>query len=211
MIGRLSSSLDEQIMALQNACRLNPASAVIAAELRQARYFKANPLSAARHLEQLGKLDDALLLYQELAARTRNSTEFDHIYRQIIRIEGLQKDNIRYIAPRYSIIRMALSWPLLYLSLALIQVGLNPFAHPAFYLWLGLPFVVLGSFLLSLAEVPARHAIWQTLFEEHGDGSGFARLVTAATGWFLILIPHILLVLDSIGRLHNFRVPPMPS
>lgn len=211
MIGRLSSSLDEQITALQNAYRFNPGSPEIAAALKQAQYFKANPLSEARHLEQLGKLDEALQLYQELAGKATSSTEFDHIYRQIIRIEGLQKENIRYVAPRHSIFRMALSWPLLYLSLALIQMGLNPFAHPSLYLWLGLPFVVLGSFLLSLAEVRARHAIWQKLFEEHGDGSGFARLVTAATGWFLILIPHILLVLDSIGRLHNFRVPPMPS
>jgi hypothetical protein len=96
------------------------------------------------------------------------------------------------------------------LSLVLIQVGLNPFRHFALYLWLGLPLVVLGSFLLSLAEVRSNHVVWQTVFDEHGDGSNFARLITAATGWFLVLIPHVLLVLDSLNRLQNFKIPPMP-
>lgn len=211
MIGRLSPTLDEQVVALERAHQLNPSNAETATALEQAQYLQANPLHAATHLEQLGKLDEALRLYQELAAKAKHSKEFDHIYRQIIRIEAMQKENIQYVAPRFSILRLAFSWPLLYASLALVQMGLNPFAHPAFYLWLGMPFVVLGSFLLSLAEVRSRHVVWEKLFEEHGDGSSFARLVTAATGWFLILIPHLLLALDSLNRLHHFRIPPMPS
>jgi tetratricopeptide (TPR) repeat protein len=210
LIGKISPNLEQQIAALEKACQLNPANAEAAAALKQARYLKANPMSGATRLEQMGKFDEALKIYNELASKTKNSKDFDHIYKQIIRIEGLQDEKIRYVAPTSAITRLTFGWPALYLSLVLIQVGLNPFRHFAFYLWLGLPLVVLGSYLLSLAEVRSNHAVWQKVFDEHGDGSSIARFITAATGWFLVLVPHVLIALDSLNRLQNFKIPPMP-
>jgi len=210
LIARLSPDIDQRIVALEKASKLNPANAKVASALERARYQKANPLSAATRLEQLGKYEEAIKTYEELARKAKNSQEFDHIYKQIIRIEGLKKENIRHVAPSSTITRLTFAWPLLYFSLALVQMGLNPFKHPAFYLWLGLPLVVAGSFLVSLAEVRSNHAIWQKLFAEHGDGSPFARLVATIAGWFLILVPHILIILDSMNRLQNFSIPPMP-
>lgn len=210
LIGRIAPNIDQQIAALEKVCEINPANTEAAATLKQARYLKANPMSAATRLEQMGKFDEALNVYNELASKTKNSRDFDHIYKQIVRIEKLQAEKIRYVAPASAITRLTFGWPTLYLSLILIQVGLNPFRHFVFYLWLGLPLVVLGSFLLSLAEVRSNHVVWQKVFDEHGDGSHFARFVTATTGWFLILIPHVLLVLDSLNRLQNFKIPPMP-
>ena len=134
-------------------------------------------------LEQIGKFEEALKVYHELASKTRDSKDFDHIYKQIVRIEGLQNEKIRYVAPASAIARLTFGWPALYLSLVLIQVGLNPFRHVAFYLWLGLPLVALGSFLLSLAEVRSDHIVWQKLFSEHGDGSSFARLYSSSMIW----------------------------
>jgi hypothetical protein len=201
---------DSQIAALEKACQLNPSNPETISALKQARHLKENPLSAATRLEQLGRYDEALRLYHDLAAKARDSRDFDHIYRQIVRIEALQKENIRHIAPASSMVRLSLAWPSLYLSLALIQMGLSPLRYGALYLWLGLPFVILGSFLLSVAEVRSRHIVWQKLFDEHGDGSMFARLVTASVGWFLILIPHVLLVFHSLSRLRTFRIPLMP-
>jgi hypothetical protein len=101
-------------------------------------------------------------------------------------------------------------WPLLYFSLALVPVGLSPIAHPAVYLWLGLPVVILGSFLLSVAEVRSHHMVWQKLFSEDGDGSAVARLLAAAAGWFLVLLPHILIAVDSLNRLQSFKIPLKP-
>jgi tetratricopeptide (TPR) repeat protein len=210
LIGKLSSDLDQQIKAFEKAYQINSSNRETASTLEQLRHLKANPISAAARLEQLGQFEEALKVYQELASKARNSKEFDHIYKQILRLEGLQNEKIRYVAPFTSILRLTFVWPLLYLSLALVQMGLNPFAHPSFFSCLGLPLVILGSFLLSLAEVRSDHIIWQKLFDEQGDGSQFARLVTATTGWFLIIIPHILLFLDSLNRLRNFAIPPMP-
>jgi hypothetical protein len=195
---------------LEKVQELNPANAEAAAALKQARYLKANPMSAAMRLEQMGRFEEALKVYHELASRAKNSKDFDHIYKQILRIEGLQDEKIRYVAPTSAIARLTFGWPILYLSLVFIQVGLNPFRHFVFYLWLGLPLVALGSFLLSLAEVRSDHIIWQKVFDEHGDGSNFARFIAAATGWFLVLVPHLLLILDSLNRLQNFKIPPMP-
>jgi len=210
LIGQISPNIDQQIAALEKACQLDPANSEAVAALKQARYLKVNPISAASRLEQMGKFDEALKVYQELASKTKNSRDFDHIYKQILRIEGLQDEKIQYVAPASAITRLTFGWPALYLSLILIQVGLNPFRHFVFYLWLGLPLVVLGSFLLSLAEVRSNHMVWQKIFDEHGDGSNFARFITAATGWFLVLVPHVLLALDSLNRLQNFKIPPMP-
>jgi tetratricopeptide (TPR) repeat protein len=210
LIGKISPEFNQQIEALEKANKLNPANPETVAILKQVRYLKSNPLSAAARLEQLGKFEDALKLYHELASKTKNSKEFDHIYKQIIRIEGMQEEKIRYVAPGSSVARLTFGWPLLYVSLALVQMGLNPFAHPAFYLLLGLPLVIIGSFLLSLAEVRSNHILWQKLSDENGDGSQIARLVTAAAGWFLIIVPHVLIVFDSLNRLQNFKIPPMP-
>ena len=210
LIGKLSSNLEQRIHALENVCQLNPSNQETAITLEELRYLKANPMSAAARLEQSGKMEEALQAYQDAAGKAKNSREFDHIYNQILRIEALQKEKIRYVAPAMSILRLTFVWPLLYFSLSLLQMGLNPLAHPSFYACLGLPLVGVGSFLLSVAEVRSRHLVWQKLFGEQGDGSQFARFVTAAAGWFLIIIPHVLLFLDSLNRLQNFKIPAMP-
>jgi tetratricopeptide (TPR) repeat protein len=210
LISKLSSNLDQQIQALEKACQLNPTNKETAFALEELRYLKADPMSAAARLEQSGKMSEALQAYQDAAGKAKNSREFDYIYNQILRIEALQKEKIRYVAPAMSILRLTFVWPVLYFSLSLVQMGLNPLAHPSFYACLGLPLVGIGSFLLSVAEVRSRHLVWQKLFGEQGDGSQFARFVTAASGWFLIIIPHVLLFLDSLNRLQNFKIPAMP-
>lgn len=210
LVGRISPDVDQRIAALKKAYKLNPSNPEIVSALKQAQYLKTNPLSEARRLEQAGKFEEALEVYKNLAGKAKNSRDFDHIYKQILRIEGLQDENIRYVPPVTSIARLTGGWPLLYLSLIFVQMGLNPFKHFSFFLSLGLPLVLVGSFLLALAEIRTQHIVWQKLFDEQGDGSSFARLVTATIGWFLVLVPHILLILDSLSRLQNFKIPPIP-
>jgi tetratricopeptide (TPR) repeat protein len=210
LIGRISPDMDQQIVALEKASRLNPSNTETASALKQTRYLKANPMDAAARLEELGKFEEALKVYEVQAAIAKNLKDFDHIQKQIIRINRLREEKIRHVAPTSSIARLTFGWPLLYLSLALMQMGLNPLKHPNFYLWLGLPLVILGGFLLALAEVRSHHVIWQKFFREQGAGSSFARSVAASTGWFLVLIPHVWLVLDSWNRLRNFTIPSLP-
>ena len=210
LVAQHSTDINQQITALEKASAINPSNAEIKLALELKRHLRAKPLDLAALHEQEGRLDKALEVYKEEAAKAKTAKEFDRIYSQITRIEGLQREQIEYVAPVSSITRLTLTWPLLYLILVLIQVGLNPFAHPALHLWLGLPWVALGSFLLALAEVRSRHIIWRKLFLEQGDGSKPARFVAALAGWFLVILPHALLILDSLNRLRNFQIPPRP-
>jgi hypothetical protein len=164
----------------------------------------------AKQYEAEGKLEEALKAYTELAARTKDSYEFDRIYREITRLEAIQKERIQHVSPTSTIARMTFGWPLLYLFLALVQVGLNPIAHPSWYLWLGLPIVTVGGFLLALAEVRSRHFVWKAFFSEENEaGSSAARLTASIGGWILIILPHALMLLDSFNRLKTFQ-PPYP-
>jgi hypothetical protein len=169
----------------------------------------ADLLSQAEQLESEGKIKKAIQTYEQLAAKTRDVREFDHIYRQIVRLEALKQERIRYVSPATSILRMTFTWSLLYLSFVFVQVGLSPFAHFSL-LWLGFPIVVLGSFLLALSEVRTRHVIWEKIFLEEGSGSGFARTVVATAGWVFIVVPFALIILESLARLQNFQIPPQP-
>lgn len=210
LIGRISPNINQQIAALERALNLNPSNKQTAAALKQVRYLRVNPMDAAARLEEAGKMEEALKVYEVQAAVAKNLKDFDHIQKQIARIKRLQEENIPHVRPGSSIARLTITWPLLYLSLILMQMGLNPLKHPSFYLWLGWPLVIMGSFMLSLAEIRSHHIVWQKLFQEQGDGSLLARSLTAATGWFLVLIPHILLLVDSLSRLKNFVIPPLP-
>ena len=210
LIGRISPDINQQIAALEKALKLNPSNQQTASTLKELHYLRTNPMDAATRLEEMGKLKEALKVYEVQAALAKNLKDFDHIQKQIIRIKRLQEENIPHVSPDSSITRLAATCPVLYLSLILIQMGLNPLKHFNFFLWLGLPLVILGSFMLALAEVRSHHIVWQKLFHEPGIGSSLARTVTAATGWFLVLVPHVLLLLDSLNRLRNFVIPPFP-
>lgn len=166
-------------------------------------------LTQAEQLEDEGKLDEAIAMYELLATTTRDKTAFDHIYKQIGRLEGLQADKIQHVAPDKSLLRMSFTWSIVYLSFVFIQVGLRPFANLS-WLWLGLPFVALGSFLLSLSEVRIKHVVWQIVFLEEGTGSSFARIVLAGVGWVFVILPFGLMLLNSLFRLRNFQIPPEP-
>lgn len=172
------------------------------------RAVHRDPLEDARYLEQDGKFDEALMIYKVEAAKTNNTGTFNKIYKKIVQIEEMQAEKIKFVPPRASIMRLSFTWPLLYLSLALVQVGLNPFTTPTSYLWFAFPWVALGSYLIAVSEVRSRHLIWKRVFLENGDGTVFARLAIGAIGWFLVVIPFVLIIMDSLNRLSDFVIPP---
>src|ERR1051326_6994633 len=137
----------------------------------------------AQKMEEEGNFTEAVKAYELLAAHTTDSKSFDDIYKRIGRLEALQKEKIHFVAPASSLNRLTWTWPLLYFSFALVQMGFNPFAHSRLYLWVAWSIVLLGSFLLALSEIRIRHVVWEKLFMEDGNGSDFARLVLTITGW----------------------------
>lgn len=166
-----------------------------------------DPMRVAARLEQEGRFDEALEIYKVQAGKAKDSFKFDQIYKQIVRIENLQREKISFIPPRLTILRLTLTWPLAYFTFILLHAGFNPIAHPNFILWLGLPVVAVGSFLLAVSEIRSHHTIWKRLFDDDGDGSNVTRLIAAAMGWLLVIFPHVFLVLNALLRLRNFDIP----
>jgi len=236
----LVDGLEDKIIACENVLTINPGNEKVKAYLEMLLKQKASieeavhgidlqkpaaisaggqsgsgpglggdPFWEAERLEHEGKFEEAKKAYELLASKAKSSSQFDHIYRQIVRLEGLQQEKIRFVPPALSIRRMTFTWSLVYLSFLFVQVGLNPFAHFS-YLWMGLPVVGLGSFLIAVSEVRTRHVIWEKIFLEEGSGSGFARTVLMVAGWVFVIVPFILMILNSLARLQHFQIPPEP-
>lgn len=220
----LVDSLEDRIIACENVLTINPSNEkafahleklkskrdleIAPAKVEKAETVLKDPLEEARYLEQEGKFEEALMLYKVEAAKAGDAYTFNEIYKKIVQIEQLQFDKIQFVSPRAAILRLSLPWPLLYLSLALVQVGLNPLSHPTSYLWFAFPWVALGGYLIAVSEVRSRHAIWKRLFTQNGDGTLSARLTVGVLGWLMVLIPMILILVDSLNRLSEFQIPP---
>jgi len=207
----LSVSINDKVRAYAAILQIDPSNDSARENLKRYRYFQRNPLELAAYYEEEGRLDQALALYNVLAAEAGNTSEFERIYRNIVRIEDTKIENIRHIRPSFTILRLSTGLPLLYILEMLIQEGLNPVRHPAPDLWIGIIIVIFGSFLLTVAGIRSRHVIWQRWFGDPGGrGSNMSRMLVAISGWMLVLIPHLMLVWDSFMRLQTFQIPTIP-
>ena len=211
LFAELSENIDDKVRAYEAILQIDPEDKTAVEALKRYRYYQRNPFELADYYEEEGELDKALDLYQVLATKAGDSPDFDRIYKNIIRLEDAKIENVRHIKPGFTILRLSVGLPLLYILEVLTQEGLNPIKHPAPHLWLGIPMVIAGSFLMTVAGLHVRHAIWRRWFgEQQGKGSDAMRLIVSATGWLLVLAPHLLLVWDSYVRLQTFQVPTIP-
>jgi tetratricopeptide (TPR) repeat protein len=211
LFAEISGGIDDKVRAYEKIVQLDSKDGSAREKLKRFRYFQNNPLELAAYYEEEGKLDQALELYHVLAARAGDGHEFERIYKNIVRLEDAKIDNIRHIRPSFTILRLSVGLPLLYLLEVFIQEGLNPIKYPAPDLWIGIPLVAFGSFLLAVAGIRSRHAIWQRWFgEQEGRGSNAARVLVAITGWMMVLTPHLLLVWNSYLRMQTFQTPDIP-
>lgn len=207
----LSVSTQDKVRAYESILEIDPEDAAIREALRRYRYFQRNPHELAAHYEEEGDLDKALALYEVLATEAENPTEFERIYKNIVRLEDARLENVRRVKPAFTILRLSIGLPMLYVLEILIQAGLNPIRHPVPLLWLGLPMVALGSFLLTVSSMRARHAIWRNWFGDRDvQGSAVMQVLLGTAGVMLVLAPHLFLIMDSYLRLQTFQVPAIP-
>ena len=211
LFAELSANIADKVRAYEAILRSDPSDQSAREALKRYRYFQRNPLELAASYEEDGELDKAIELYNVLAIRTDDTAAFERIHRNIIRLEDAKIENLRHIKPSFTILRLSVGLPLLYILEVLIQNGLNPIIHHSPDLWIGIPLVVFGSFLVTVAGVRVRHAIWKRWFGQQGErGSSAMRALVAVAGWALVLTPHLLLVWDSYLRLRSFQIPVSP-
>ena len=211
LFANLSVSINDKVRAYEAILQIDSSDQAVREKLKRFKRFQRNPLDLAAFYEEDGKLDKALELYRVLAAEAGDGPKFERIYKNIVRLEDVKVENIRHIRPAFNILRLSIGLPLLYILEVLIQEGLNPIRFPAPDLWIGIPMVMFGSFLLAVAGIRSRHAIWKRWFgDPDGKGSNMARVLVAVSGWGMVLTPHLLLVWDSFVRLQTFQVPFIP-
>jgi hypothetical protein len=207
LLAELTPNLEEQTRALEKVLELSPEDPQAQKELRRLHHFQNNPLDLARMYEEEGQLEKAISTYKRSALRAKNDRQWDAIYWNVTRLENLKREKIVYISPRFSIARLTLGPPILYVMLMFLQVGVNPFANPEPALWLGAFWALIGGFLIALASVPSRHPLWLLLFDDPGSGgSPGARFATAAAGWMLVLLPHTMLFWVAKNRLIDWII-----
>ncbi|MEW6030567.1 MAG: tetratricopeptide repeat protein [Chloroflexota bacterium] len=210
LLAELSRDVDEKARAYEQIVSLQPSDLAARKTLEKLRFRQQNPFDLPSLLEEQGRIDEAILEYQRAAARARTSQEWDHIYRNITRLEDLRNEGIVHISPLVSIARLSAGPPLLYLLSLLIHVGLNPLSAD-FIFWIGLAWSLLGGFLLALGTVRSRHRLWILLGDPAASGKPLSRFALRTSGWILVLLSFALLTLDALQRLAVFEVPPIPN
>jgi hypothetical protein len=200
----LSEVIDDeakQIAALKNVLQINPANEQARIRLEELQHFRENPLDRAAKYEEDGKYEEALAAYQRAALVINYGPQFDKIYKNIERLEKHKESGVVYVRPDQSIARLTFGPPLLFFLLMLIHNQMNPFAFTP-DLWVGVVLTFGGGFLLAVADVRSRHAIWVKLFDDPGGGgSPLARVTLSLAGWLLLFISFTYLFQISFERL----------
>jgi tetratricopeptide (TPR) repeat protein len=205
LLAELATEMDEQVHALERLLAITPGDIQAQKELERLQHFRQNPLDLGAMYEEQGDLDKAIATYRLAILKPEFKSQWNNLYWKINRLENLRQEKITYVSPRVSIARLTSGPPLLYFMLMLVQVGVNPFAHPEPLLWLGFFWVLLGGFMIALASVRSRHFLWIWLFKDiSAGGTPTARRSMAAAGWILVLLPHIMLFLAAYYRLRDF-------
>jgi tetratricopeptide (TPR) repeat protein len=204
MLAEYSTEMDEQIRALEEVLGIAPEDVQATGELKRLNHFRENPLDLAALYEEQGNTDKAIVMYSLAAQNPNYKQQWDQIYWKIIGLENLQQEKIAHVRPTVSIARLTLAPSLLFFVLLLVQAGINPFTHPEPVLWFGLPWVVLGGFMIALASVRSHNRLWAMLFKHPGaSATPAARLSLTIGGGILVLLPYVVLFLSAIFRLMN--------
>jgi tetratricopeptide (TPR) repeat protein len=193
---------EERMRALEKVLTLMPSDVKARQELDRLRHFQENLLDLAETYEEAGNFEKAMESYDLALTKAKSNREWNDIYRKRARLEDLRQENIAHISPMLSVARLAGGPALLYLSLLLVHNGLNPFANPDPLLLAGILWVILGGGMIAFAAVRSHHRLWFVIFKDVGSGgTPTARFAVSATGWILVLIPHILLFKLALDRL----------
>lgn len=194
-----ATDLNEQVWALTHALALDPKNEQKRASLRRLRYFEKHPFELASSYEERGEIDQAIKLYENLAINANGRKEWNHIFREINRLENLKKENIVHISPVLTTTRLTAGPPLLFISLVIIQTG---YSFQYFTLLMGIEFllVILGSFLLALASTNAENRLWKRLGNAAGRGSSRLRYLLGATGLTIMILPFVQFGFEAFAR-----------
>ena len=199
LLAKHTSNLNERVQALSRILALDPRNEEKRAALRRAHYFRTNPLELAASHEERGEIDEAIAIYERLAAKAKGRSEWDRVFREIHRLEALKAERIVHISSKITLMRLSLGIPLLFFFMVIIQTGYD-FRYFTFLMGIEFLMVILGAFLMAVASIRMEHYLWAVLGNAAGRGSKRLRLLVGAMGFTITLSAFLLLSIESYAR-----------
>ena len=199
LLVKYTDDLAEREQALARISALDPTNNEKKEALSRARYYRTNPLELAVSYEEHGEIEKAIKVYEGLSAKAKGRGEWDRLFREINRLEGLKEESIVHISPKVTIARLSVGPPLLFGSMLIIQTGYD-FRY--FTLLMGVEFllVVVGAFLVALSAAGSEHRIWRKLGSTGGRGSKRLRMLVGAAGLTIMFLSFALLSIEAYVR-----------
>lgn len=211
-LGEIHPDPARKIKALEQTLALKPHNQEARQRLEMLRHIQQDPLLHGLHLEERGECEQAILVYQALAAHSASPLERLEAQNRIERIH-LKRDAhaLQPVHPHLTLARLALGPVLLFLLMLLMQSGLNPLRLPIVALP-GVASVAAGSLLVAVTGIRPAPAVWVKRFGPPGTGDEpEMRKGLRLLGLALLLAPFTLFLIEAGNRLGVLQASMFPG
>jgi tetratricopeptide (TPR) repeat protein len=204
LISDLVPNRKSRINALQKVLSLNPDHSEARNRLEDIQLAGEDPLGLGKLYEDRGELEKAIDEYRWLTMMANSPVIREEAKRRLTSAKiRLQAPEFKLVKPQLTLARMTLGPILLFGVLMFLHSGLNLLKIPL-ALWIGWPFVALGSFLIVLTNEPSTAYILHTLWKSIGRGTAAPSLALKRLGILFITLPFTALIVESIIRFQIF-------
>jgi tetratricopeptide (TPR) repeat protein len=199
LLSVLVDSLEDKIIALENALSINPRNPEIKKLLSQRQQNEVDKLTMGRVYEKKEDWPNAIHAYG-LASTVSPIASVQEIAR--LRLKALDKNHALYsqTSPTVTLLRLMAGPPLLYGLLLFIHSGFKPLQIPLPSCLGGLA-VLFGSFLWIASANTPDHPLWKTI----PMPQSVQRYLLPIMGLLIVSLPFILFILSTIERLNLFQ------
>ena len=200
LISDLVPNRKSQISALQKVLSLNPDHSEARTRLEDIQLAGDDPFGLGKLYEGRGEFEKAVDEYRWLSMMANSPAIQEEAKRRLTSAKiRLQAPEFKQVEPKLTLGRITLGPILLFGILMFLQSGLNPLKI-SLLLWIGWPFVALGSFLIVLTSEQSTAYILHTLWKPIGKGKGTPSLTLKRLGIVFLTLPFITLIVESFIR-----------
>ena len=204
LISDLVPNRKSQINALQKVLSLNPDHSEARIRLEDIQNAGDDPLGLSKLYEDRGELEKAIEEYRWLSMMANSPAIREEAKRRLTSAKiRLQAPEFKLVKPQLTLARMTLGPILLFGVLMFLHSGLNLLKIPL-ALWIGWPFVALGSFLIVLTNESSTAYILHTLWKSIGRRTVAPSLALKRLGILFITLPFTALIVESFIQFQTF-------
>ena len=199
LLSTLVDNIEDKIVALENVLQLKPHHNDAQKLLKRRLQGEVDKLTQGRAFEKKHDLKNAIVAYETAVIISPIEEEKEIAQRRLDELN--QRYNPRKTTSnRLTLVRLTAGPLILYGLLLFVHSGMNPSRLP-WSSYLGGLIVLVGTLLGTAVRHTGKQAFWQKLPPFIAQN----RKVLALVGFFIALIPFILLIMNSMNRLAIYR------